>query len=369
MSGRTRIDPVSGSACVAPMRALREEDGARVGPKIARLAALRAAGFVVPDGFAVTTGAYLEFVSVTGIGAKIDAWLEDFGRGGGDGLSARLAEAAAQIRTEFEATPLPAPMRAELAQAYDTLCFDVREVDKPVAVRSSAVGEDAADHSFAGQYETWLGVSGAGEVDLHVRRAWASLFGARALDYRIRSGLQAWTAPMAVGVLELVRARAAGVAFSAHPLTGRRDRLVIEGSWGYGEAVVQGIVAPDHAELDRDGLRVLEYRVGVKNTVSVMDYRRGAVLERPMPEAFRRARVLDGDELEAIARMLLAVEDHYGYPVDIEWVVPRGRRAGDPVVLVQARPITTAGPAGAELRWDPVRYALRYGAGWNEEAE
>src|SRR5690606_1940542 len=153
----------------------------------------------------------------------------------------------------FEAERLPGEMHARLADAYDALCFEVREVDKPVAVRSSAVGEDAADHSFAGQYETWLGVSGIDDINLHVRRAWASLFSARAIGYRVRSGLGHDAMPMAVGVLELIRARASGVAFSVHPLTGRRDRVVVEGSWGYGEAVVGGLVVPDHAELDKDG--------------------------------------------------------------------------------------------------------------------
>lgn len=350
---------------VVPMRVLRDEDAGSVGAKIARLAALAAADFLVPDGFAVTTGAYLEFIRTTGIGAKIDAWLAEACPA--DGRPAALDEVATRIGAEFDAVPLPGSLREELAGAYDALCFDVREVDKPVAVRSSAVGEDAADHSFAGQYETWLGVSGIDEVDLHVRRAWASLFSARALDYRIRGGLGAQAAPMAVGVLELVRARAAGVAFSAHPLTGRPDRLVIEGSWGYGESVVQGLVSPDHVELDREGRRLLDYRIGTKDIVSVMDYRRGAVLERSMPEAFRSARVLDDDEVDAIARVLLAVERHYGYPVDIEWVVPRGRRAGDSVVLVQARPITTGAGVRKELRWDPVAYALRYGAGMDQE--
>lgn len=362
MSGGRQTPATPTHGRVVPMHRLREADSASVGPKIARLAALGAAGFPVPDGFAVTTGAWLEFIGTTGIGARIDAWLEQAQAAGADVTLAELEEVAARIRSEFDATALPPSMREDLVEAYDALCFDVREVDKPVAVRSSAVGEDAADHSFAGQYETWLGVSGVDEVDLHLRRAWASLYSARALDYRIRSGLEVRGTPMAVGVLELVRARAAGVAFSAHPLTGRSDRLVIEGSWGYGEAVVQGVVSPDHAELDREGLRVLDYRVGAKDTVSVMDYRRGAVLERPMPRAFRNARVLDEDELDAIARALIGVERHYGYPVDIEWVVPRGRRAGEPIVLVQARPITTMAGARAELHWDAVEYALRYGA-------
>ncbi|MFO1428376.1 MAG: PEP/pyruvate-binding domain-containing protein [Steroidobacteraceae bacterium] len=201
-----------------------------VGPKPARLAELQRAGFQVPTGYAVTVDAYLHFVRETRLDTAIAAELAAIGDG--SDLD-RLEAASARIRERFAAQPLPEAMRACFERAYETLCFEVREVDKPVAVRSSAVGEDAADHSFAGQYETFLGVSGLDAVDDSIRRAWSSLFSARAIGYRARSGLGAAAMPMAVGVLELVRARAAGVAFSVHPLTGRRDRVVVEGSWGW----------------------------------------------------------------------------------------------------------------------------------------
>lgn len=341
---------------IVPMRELQASDRARVGPKVARLAELGRVGFRVPTGYAITTDAYLDFVRATGLDDAIAAQLRNLGDRSFEALDA----AAARIGERFDDAALAPAMTDCFARAYDALCFDVREVDKPVAVRSSAVGEDAAEHSFAGQYETWLGVSGLDEVNRCVRRAWASLFSARALGYRLQSGLGADAMPMAVGVLELIRARASGVAFSMHPVSGRLDRIVVEGSWGYGEAVVQGVVVPDHAELDKEGLRLLDYRVANKETVSVMDYRRGAVVERSMPSAFRDARVLDDEELDAIARAVVDVETHYGHPVDIEWVIQRDRRPGDPVVLVQARPVTTR--AGEPVRWDPVRYALRYGA-------
>ena len=336
------------------------QDVARVGPKLARLADLGRAGFQVPTGYAVTVDAYRDFVRETGLERAIAAELAAIDD---DADPEAFDAVASRIRARFASQPLPAAMRARFEQAYDALCFEVREVDKPVAVRSSAVGEDAADHSFAGQYETYLGVSGVDAVNDCIRLAWSSLFSARAIGYRVRSGLGHDGMPMAVGVLELVRARAAGVAFSVHPLTGRRDRVVVEGSWGYGEAVVGGLVVPDHAELDKDGLGLLEYRTADKTVVSVMDYRHGAVVERPMPAAFARARVLDDDELVAIARSAVAVEAHYGHPVDVEWVLQRGRREGDTIVLVQARPVTAAGQGFVDPpRWDPVRYALRYGA-------
>lgn len=354
------MPPAASDRWVVTMAHDAARDVSRVGPKVARLAELGRAGFQVPTGFAVTVEAYRDYVRESRLEAAIDAELAAIAD---DRDLAALEAAASRLRARFASEPLPPAMRDRLDRAYDALCFEVREVDKPVAVRSSAVGEDAADHSFAGQYETFLGVSGFDAVDACIRRAWSSLFSARAIGYRVQSGLGHGAMPMAVGVLELVRARAAGVAFSVHPLTGRRDRVVVEGSWGYGEAVVGGLVVPDHAELDKDGFDLLDYRVGDKTVVSVMDYRQGAVVERPMPAAFARARVLDDDELGAIARSVVAVEAHYGHPVDVEWVLQRGRREGDTVVLVQARPVTAAGCGLTDPpSWDPVRYALRYGA-------
>ena len=131
-------------------------------------------------------------------------------------------------------------LETALCNAYDELCFRHGDVGLPVAVRSSAVGEDAFNASFAGQYESYLGVVGAEAVVAAVRRAWSSLFVARALAYRLRHKQHYRETPMGVGVLRLVHARCAGVAFSAHPVNKKRDRFVIEGAWGWGKSVDAG---------------------------------------------------------------------------------------------------------------------------------
>ena len=166
---------------------------------------------------------------------------------------------------------------------------------------------------------------------------------------------------MAVGVIELIHARASGVAFSAHPVTGKTDRIVIETSWGWGEAVVQGLVTPDHVEVGKADGRILRYQVAAKNVVSNFDYAVGRVVETAMPARLVDRRVLDDEQIAAVVDAVLAVERHYDYPVDVEWVLDRHRREGEPVCVVQARPVTVTGPAApVATEWNPAAMAAKY---------
>jgi len=233
---------------------LTEKDNAVVGPKIARLGTLRASGVEVPDGFAITTTAFERFLAGNDLGKKVElelALVSDI-----DNIL-ELETASLRVRDLIERAPMERTLESALREAYEELCFRHGDVSLPVAVRSSATGEDAATASFAGQYESYLGVIGAEAVLAAVRRAWSSLFVARALAYRSRQKQHFRDTPMGIGVLRLVHARCAGVAFSAHPVSGKRDRFVIEGSWGWGESVVQGTVEPDSVEVDRTDGRIL----------------------------------------------------------------------------------------------------------------
>jgi phosphoenolpyruvate synthase/pyruvate phosphate dikinase len=332
------------------------------GSKVARLGALRRAGLTVPDGFAVTTMAYDHFLRSNDLARQIDERL-----GAIDDLDSldEVEQASAEIRRRIEITPIPPDVGEPIADAYDELSYRCYDLNVPVAVRSSATGEDAADASFAGQFDTYLGMSGRERVLDAVRRCWSSLFSARALGYRLRKGLDHHDSPMAVGVVELVHARASGVAFSIHPVTGKRDRMVIEGSWGWGEAVVQGLVMPDHVEVGKADRRVLRYDVGHKEVVSAFDYAAGMVVEHEMPRRLVDARALDDEQVGAVVAAVLQIEEHYGNPVDVEWVLGRHRRVGEPVTIVQTRPVTVADPidAGSTGGWDPVAYAAKYAYG------
>src|SRR5262249_62288740 len=142
------------------------------------------------------------------------------------------------------------------------------------------------------------------------RPSGASLFNPRAVASRLRGGTHPRALPLAVGVIELIHARASGVAFSAHPVTGKTDRVVIETSWGWGEAVVQGLVTPDHVEVGKADGRVLKYLVADKTVVSAFDYAVGRVVETEVPARLVSRRVLDGEQIAAITDAVLAVERH-----------------------------------------------------------
>ncbi|MDP4510185.1 PEP/pyruvate-binding domain-containing protein [Nonomuraea turcica] len=330
-------------------------DDPAAGGKMTRLADLARAGLTVPHAFVVTTDAFQAVAAACDLPSALDRELA--GLGADD--SAGLARAEQRLRERLAGAPLPPDLTEAVAGAYEQLCAASRDALLPVAVRSSATTEDAVASSSAGQYDTYLGLTGAPAVLDGILRCWGSLFGARALSYRIRNGLSHVESTMAVGIVELVHARASGVAFSLNPVTGRRDRIVVEATFGFGEALVQGVVTPDHLEVGRADRRILSYAVGDKQTVSAMDHRAGQVVEVAMPEPMRTLRVLAEDEIGALVDAVLAAEEMLGAPADVEWVIPRAYRSGDPVTLVQVRPVTTAVAQPAQT-WNAAAMALKY---------
>jgi pyruvate,water dikinase len=366
---------------------IRAADAPRVGPKMARLGELAAAGWRVPDGYAVTADALAD-------------WLPAPARAERDGLlgalipaqaaadPGALAGVSARARELVEGQPLPAALAEAVAAAHERLerraraavaDADARPDAGPalrVAVRSSAVSEDGAGASFAGQYETYLGVSGIADVLGHIRKCWASGYSAHALEYRRRldrdgAGARPHALDLAVGVLELVDVRSAGVAFTLDPVTGDRNTLVVEANWGYGESVVSGQVSPDHWTVDRTTGDIVTRRTGDKRVWSVFSPAAGRVVLEPAA-ADRAARAcLTDDEVRYLARQATRIEAaEGGAPQDVEWAVARGLPFPDSVFILQHRPETTwtAGPQDAgtgkgtgepAAGFDPVRYALR----------
>ncbi len=360
-------------AAVVDLAEIRAADAARVGPKMARLGQLAAEGWRVPDGYAVSASA-------------LDGWLPADVRAelarlllapvAGHGELTRLAERA---RSLVESRPLPSRLADAIAAAHARLESRTgRGGTLRVAVRSSAVSEDGRAASFAGQYETYLGVSGVDDVLLHVRRCWASGFSAPALAYRRKFGgaSPARARDLAVGVLELVDARSAGVAFTLDPVTGDRGVCVVEGNWGFGESVVSGQVTPDYWSVDRASSRVLTARTGAKLAWTVLSPADGRAVLSPLPADLAGQACLSDEEVRYICERAAAIESAAGgVPQDIEWAVARDLPFPDSVFFLQHRPETTwtgsrgdpplnaaedAAASGlAEPAFDPVKYALR----------
>lgn len=225
-------------------------------------------------------------------------------------------------------------VRSQVLAAYDRL-----GTNTVVAVRSSATGEDGRDASFAGMNKTITNVSGPEDVVDAVMRCWKSLFSPRVITYRKSRGFVA--APeMAVAVQQMLAPDEAGVAFTADPSTGERDRIVIEAAFGQGEVVVSGSVQPDTYVVDKDTMKVLDRTIGFKpfKIVRGPDGHDLVVNLRPQDA---ETPVLDDPSVENVARLAIAAEKHYGYPQDIEWAIEAGV-----TWLVQARPITTLEAGG-----------------------
>lgn len=264
-----------------------------LGGKAASLDRLGRMGFRIPPGFCLTTTAFR---------LQLDA------------VAGTIADTAAASRMEGE--PLQRTIALPLAAAVARLCELTREAgtsDPRFAVRSSAIGEDGADASYAGLHETELGVA-AHDIDAAVRRCWASLWSGPAMAYRARRGLPLDGGAMGVVVQTLVPADAAIVAFTRHPVTGRADQLVITAVPGLGDAMVSGTVTPDTFVVDRD-------------TRAVIDYVPGESPDGP---------AIGGPILDELIDLILQVEAGFGAAVDIEAAVSNGTW-----FLLQARPITT----------------------------
>ncbi len=312
-----------GRDLVVPLDAASEL--AVVGGKGASLARMARAGLPVPPGFSVTTAAYRDFVSSAGLRARI---LDEVAR-----VDPRhpdtAAAAAEQIRTWFLEHPVPADTAAAITAAYAGLGAEV-----PVAVRSSATAEDLPGLSFAGQQDTFLDIRGPDALLDAVRRCWASLWTARAIVYRLGHDVAAADVALAVVVQELVAAESAGVLFTRDPVTGS-DAIVVNASWGLGDAVVGGRVTPDSYVLERTTGGIRDQVVADKAVMTV----RGpaGTVDVAVPPPLRRAAVLSRAEAGELARLGVRIEQLYGMPMDVEWA-----RSGGRFWLVQARPVTGA---------------------------
>jgi phosphoenolpyruvate synthase/pyruvate phosphate dikinase len=230
--------------------------------------------------------------------------------------------------------PLPAALAAALAAAYEALARRVGFPDVPVAVRSSALDEDGDLASFAGQHETELNLVGIDAVLGAVARTWASGRNERAMAYRQQQGLDTEEVRLAVLVQQLVLADTSAVVFSANPITGNRDEVVVTASWGLGESIVSGTVTPDTWVVRKADLAVKEERIGAKERMTVAVT--GGTREVTVPRLLRERASLSRAQVAELAELAVELEEKMGGPVDIETAF-----AGDLMYLLQCRPITT----------------------------
>ena len=302
-----------------------------VGSKGAHLGELsRIEGILVPPGFCVTTGAFQRILAEA---PSIDDRLDRLSRLKPDD-SPSIRALSAEIRRALECTAIPDDLAAGIARAVARLGASVS-----CAVRSSATAEDLPTASFAGQQDTYLNVVGPAAILEHVRRCWASLFTERAATYRLRNGFDHRKVHMAVVVQQMVFPYAAGVLFTADPVTGNRKVVTVEASFGLGEALVSGLVNADVYKVRAS--EIVEKAIA-KKELAVQASPAGGTREQAIePERQERPALTDAQVLR-LAQLGRRIEAHFGCAQDIEWCL-----RDDAFHIVQSRPITTLFPIPA----------------------
>ncbi|MBI4443266.1 MAG: hypothetical protein HY649_07820 [Acidobacteria bacterium] len=304
-----------------------------VGGKGANLSRMIRAGFPVPPGFFLTTAAYRAFVQANELQGQIVALASD--------RTKPVEGASTVIRQLFAQGRTPPEVAAAIQQARTDLMRIIGD-GSPVAVRSSATAEDLPGASFAGQQESYLSVRGEEALIDAVKRCWSSLWTARAMDYRTRHNIDPSSVSLAVVVQAMVPAEAAGILFTTNPMSGARDEIVLDVAWGLGDAIVGGLVTPDHIVADKATGKIKEITIGEK---AVMTTPTATGTEEHKVEASkRRAQVLNAAQVAELVKLGAGIESHFGEPQDVEWCSASGK-----FYIVQARPITTLPPP---LRWE-----------------
>lgn len=313
---------------------LKREDVALVGGKSSSLGELTSSTSVpVPYGFATTAHGYREFMSKTGLESRIKETLDSL-----DDVenSALLRDVCAKIRAMICAEEMPADLAEAIRVSYEELGKKVGEKDPFVAVRSSATAEDLPDASFAGQQDTYLNVRGADTIIEKVKECYASTFTDRATYYRVKQGFDHMTVALSAAVQMMVFSKAAGVMFTVDLVTGDDNNILIEGSWGLGEYVVQGTVTPDNFHVNKHDMVITDRMINDKH-IRLVRKADGDCIEEVVPADEARAQVLSDAQVLELADYAKQIEKHYGCYMDMEWGIDE--RDGK-LWILQARPET-----------------------------
>ena len=330
---------ISASDSVQGRKLWRDDALELIGGKGRSLAKMSNAGFDVPSGFHLTADAYRAFVAENNLQDQIVA----LAKPALDNGWVTFEPASAAIQQLITGCEISEAVASQLRATYASLGGD-----PAVAVRSSANAEDLPGLSFAGQQETYLNVKGVDALLEAVRNCWASLWTAQAISYRHENEIEQGSVAMAVVVQIMVPADVAGILFTANPATGERTEMIVNASFGLGEAVVGGQVTPDTFIVDRESKNVKETMIGPKEQMIVSDGEQGTKLT-DVEVADRDQSSLSDALLNDLVELALKVEKNYdGLPQDIEWAIVDGK-----ISLLQSRPITKLPPQPLEVEWNP----------------
>ena len=256
--------------------------------------------------------------------------------------SNELTKVSEQVRKRIVDGEIPNDLEDELVRAYREFSEKIGIENPEVAVRSSATAEDLPEASFAGQQDTYLHISGEKELVKYIRECWASLWTSRAIYYRVKQNFDHFAVSLAVVVQLMVESEKSGVIFTANPINSNTDEMMINASWGLGEAVVSGLVTPDEYVIDKKNRQVKDIYISSKNNMVIKDKSGQGTLEvkvmDQLGEEYINKECLSEEELKTLIDYSLKIEELYGSYQDIEWGFDRHTKK---LYILQSRPITT----------------------------
>ncbi|MBP2025011.1 phosphoenolpyruvate synthase [Peptoniphilus stercorisuis] len=309
-----------------------------VGGKGANLGELTSMGLPVPPGFCITASGYDKFIDYAELDEVVKFLMEPLDVDNVDALQ----EVGTAIQNKINQGEIYSELEDEIISAYREFSEKIGVKDPEVAVRSSATAEDLPDASFAGQQDTYLHIRGEEELIKHVRACWASLWTSRAIYYREKQNFDHFDVSLSVVIQKMVNSEKSGVMFTANPINNSKNEMMINASWGLGEAVVSGIVTPDEYIIDKNTKKVIEKNIATKNYMVVKkEDGVGTVqvnVKDVLGEEAVKGECLNDRELQTLIERGLKVEELYGSVQDTEWGFDKDTKE---FYFLQSRPITT----------------------------
>jgi pyruvate,water dikinase len=300
-----------------------------VGKKCANLGEMLHLGLPIPPGFATSIAMYRRFAKETGAAAEIAAYVKQMGQLKGKNIAV-FDEMSRKIRGIIESKAMPSALAKMIANHYKELEKKGEAPDGAVSVRSSGT------ESRPGMFETYLNVVGTEDVLDKIKKVWSSAYTARAIALRVNKDIPITGDELGVAVSRMINARSAGISFTLDPVTGDTSKVIINSSWGLGEGVVSGDEDVDHFAVDKKTLEIIESNAGRKKK-KVVNKKRG-VEWNDVPARQQSALSLSNDEVVAIAKLALLLEERLGRAQDMEWAIDAEATPPDNIVLLQTRP-------------------------------
>ena len=327
---------------------ITKSDVSIAGGKGASLGEMTQAGINVPPGFVVLSAAFEKFLEETDLNVEIDSILHSV-----NPKEMRTIENASEkIKDLILNAPMPQGIKEEIKKEFKNL------KSKFVAIRSSATAEDSSSAAWAGQLDSFLNTTEETLLE-NVQKCWASLFTPRAIFYRFEKGLHNSKISVAVVVQKMIESESSGIAFSVHPVTEDRNQIIIEAGLGLGEAIVSGQITPDSYVVEKNPRRIIDKNISVQERGIYRKLNGGGNEWQDIPPKKGQQQKLTDEQILELSELIIKIENHYGFPVDIEWAYE-----SDKFYITQSRPITTLGGEQDDLsRFTSTNTSLEHADG------